>query len=96
LKSPDCKSLYKDETFSISKTTPWLISANRQNLEGYEESVCVSCFVFEDKSTIENVFTVKQVGKLDVARLKFINYFTWDMVHGMVFKELEECSAECG
>ena len=73
-----------------------MISANRQNLDGYEESVCVNCLIQEDLSSIENTFSVKQIGKLDVARLKFINYFTWDMVHGMVFEELEECEKECG
>ena len=49
----------------------------------------------EDLSEIQNTLTVKQVGKLEVARIKFINYFTWDMVHGMVFKELNQCEKEC-
>ena len=91
LKAADCKAPYNDKTFSMTSNSPWVVSANRQNLEGYESTVCVSCLVREDLSEIQNTLTVKQVGKLEVARIKFINYFTWDMVHGMVYKKAEEC-----
>ena len=45
LKTSNCKDQYSGSTFSITESTPWLISANRQILDGYEESVCVDCMV---------------------------------------------------